>query len=173
MKHNLKHVVPLCAVILSCLCSSCDSNLKTPLDIRTNGFINENCYQAILHVEPDEGALGLVAERESAFLKAKNALLYELAVANLAAYCLDSQLKTGTLDKNKKGAELLAYKNALGDKIKGLADTGKIAFVYYNEKNNMIIGYRMYKIGLKKKLDDIINPPALPRSGNPTPADRS
>jgi hypothetical protein len=173
MKHNFEHVVAFLAVMLSCLCFSCAPNLKTSLEIRTNGFINENCYQAILKLEPEESAMGLVAKRESAFLKAKNSLLYDLAIENLANYCYDSQLKTGTVDKNKKTAEQAAYKNALIDKIKGLANTGKISFIYYNEKNCMMIGYRMDKIGFKKKLEGIINPPAHQGNENPVPSDRS
>ena len=173
MKHNLKHVVPLCALILACLSSYCNSNLKNSLEIRTNGFINENCYQAILQLEPEESAMGLVAKRESAYLKAKNSLLYDLAIVNLANYCYDSQLKAGAIDKNLKAAEQAAHRNALIDKIKGVAGTGKIAFVYYNEKNSMVIGYRMYKIGFKKKLDGIINPQASLKSENTLPAERS
>jgi hypothetical protein len=169
MKHNFKHIVPLCAVILSYLCLSCDSHLKTSLEIRTNGFINDNCYQAILQIEPEESAMGLVAKRESAFIKAKTSLLYDLAVQNLATYCYDTQLKAGVINKNIKPAEQAAYRVALIDKIKGITGSGKIAFVYYNENNCMIIGYRMYKIGFKKKLDDIITP----KSENPAPADRS
>lgn len=161
MKHNLEHLVPLLIVILSYLCTSCAPNVKNSPEISTNGFINENCYQAILQVEPDASAMGLVAKRESAFLKAKNALLYDLAVENLANYCFDSRLKAGVIEKNKKAAEQAAYKNALAEKIKGLSGAGKIVFVYYNEKNCMVIGYRMFKIGFRKKLDGIINPPAL------------
>jgi hypothetical protein len=173
MKNDYLHVVPLCALIVACLCSSCDSNLKNSLEIRTNGFINENCYQAILQLEPEESAIGLVARRESAYLKAKNSLLYDLAIENLANYCYDSQLKAGAIDKNIKAAEQAARRNTLIDKIKGVAGTGKIAFVYYNEKNFMVIGYRMYKIGFKKKLDGIINPQASLKSENTVPAERS
>lgn len=169
MKHNIEHVVPVLALILSCLCSSCDSNLNNPVEINTNGFISENCFQALLKIEPDENALGLVAKRESAFLKAKNSLLYDLAVENLARYCYDGQLKAGTIDKNAKAAEQALSRNALIDKIKRFVGSGNIAFVYYDEKNCMIIGYRMYKIGLKKKLNEIINP----KSENPETSERS
>jgi hypothetical protein len=147
--------------------------VKNSVEIRTNGFITENCYQAILEVEPDDSAMGLVAKRESAFLRAKNAELTNMAIQNLANYCFESQLKAGIIEKSKKAADQTVYKKTLINKIKLFAGAGKIAFVYYDEKNYMIIGYRMFKIGFRKKLDDIINPPANLKSENPIPTTRS
>jgi hypothetical protein len=173
MKLNRKHDILLIILSFSFICSSCALNLKNSLEIRTNGFITENCYQAILEIEPDDSAMGLVAKRESAFLRAKNAQLSDLAMENLANYCFNSQLKAGIIEKNKKAADHAVYKKALLNKIKGFAGAGKITFVYYDEKNYMIIGYRMFKMGFKKKLDDIINPPANLKSENPVPTTRS
>jgi hypothetical protein len=159
MKQTRKHGILLFLTIISLAFPSCGLNLKESHDIKTNGFITESCYQAILEIEPEEGSRGLVARRESAFLKAKNVNVKDLAIQNLANYCIDSQLKTGTKDKNRNTVNQSENKNDFLNKVKGLVIGGSISFVYYNEKGSMIIGYRISRPGFRKKLAAIINPP--------------
>lgn len=139
--------------------ASCGLSVRESHEIKTNGFLTDNCYQALLEIEPEEGSRGLVARRESAYLRAKNVNMKELAVRNLADYCLDSQLKTGTKDKNRKDAVPAETRTELVKKLKGYVIGGSIAFVYYNEKGSMIIGYRIFRPGFKKKVAGFINPP--------------
>jgi hypothetical protein len=153
--------------------SSCTAGLKNSMEIKTNGFITDNCYQALLELEPDDSARGLVARRESSYLKAKKTELSELALQNLANYCIDSQSKAGLIDKSKKEFDQNGHRTVLINRLKGLAGGGQIAFVFYNEKNNMIIGYRIFKIGFKKKLDALINAQTAEKRENTSPPARS
>jgi hypothetical protein len=138
--------------------ASCTGSLKDSLEIKTNGFITSNCYQAILEIEPEDSARGLVSKRESSYIKAKKTVLKNMALENLANFCIESRLKTGLIDKNRKDTDLPGMKKALIPQLDGMAGGGQIAFVYYNERNSMIIGYRLFKFGFKRKLDSIINP---------------
>jgi hypothetical protein len=160
MKQTLKYYLLFTLLAISLPCASCAPQLKNPIEIKTNGFINDNNYQAILEIESDDSSRGLVARRESAYLKAKSAQLDDLALESLVNYCIDSQLKAGIIEKNKSTPDINAHKAVLKSKLKGLAGGGKIAFVYYNEKNAMVIGYRIFSIGFKKKLDAVIASPA-------------
>jgi len=138
---------------------SCGLSVRESNEIKTNGFLTDNCYQAILEIEPEDGSRGLVARRESAYLRAKNVNVKELAIHNLADYCIDNQAKNAIKDKNKKEAFPAEAKNELIKKLRGYVIGGSIAFVYYNEKGSMIIGYRIFRPGFKKKVASIINPP--------------
>lgn len=151
-------MVPVILVAVSL--TSCAPQLRDALEITTNGCISDNYYQAILVIDPDENARGLVARRESAYLKAKSAHLSDMTLENLVNYCIDSRLKAGIIEKNYKDVDQASHRAALADKLKGMSRHGKIAFVYYNEKSAMIIGYRVFTIGFRKKLDAIIAAPA-------------
>lgn len=154
---------------------SCGLSLKESHEIKTNGFITDNCYQALLEVEPEDGSKGLVARRESAYLKAKNVNVKDLAVQNLVDYCIDSQAKNDIKDRIKNNTYPPAYKDDLAKKLKGFVVGGSISFVYYNEKGSMIIGYRIFKLGFRKKLSEIISPPteAKQEAANTMPGAKS
>ena len=89
----LKALAPILLMALT----ACDAQMRNQLDIRTNGFLNDNCFQALIVIEPDESARGLVARRESASHKAKKADLKEMALESLTNYSIDSLKKTGIL----------------------------------------------------------------------------
>lgn len=160
MKHIRTHYFLLSVAIVPLAFLFCGTNIKESYEIKTNGFISDTCYQAILEIEPDEGSKGLVARRESAYLKAKNVNVKEMAIHNLADYCIDSLSKTAMKDRNRKDPTQAEHKNELVKKLQGFVMGGNISFVYYNEKGSMIIGYRFNKPGFKKKLAAVINPPA-------------
>ncbi len=160
MKRLLRHAIIGILVALPFWLSHCTPQLRDAIDITTNGFVSDSHFQALIEIVPDEASRGLVARRESAYLRAKSARLNDMAFESLVNYCIDSQLKTGILEKNRKDFDLAAHRTALADKLKGTVRHGKIAFVYYNEKNAMIIGYRVFAIGFRKKVDAIITAPA-------------
>lgn len=160
MKQIRTYSILLLLTILSLAFPSCGLNVKDSHEIKTNGFMTDSCYQAILEIEPEDGSRGLVARRESAFLKAKNVNVKDLAIQNIATYCIDSQLKTAIKDKSRNTTNQSENKNDLLKKIRGVVIGGSISFVYYNEKGSMIIGYRISRPGFRKKLAAIINPPA-------------
>lgn len=146
-------------LITSVCLSSCAQQIRDTREISVNGFINDNLYQAILEIEPDQKARGLVARRESAYLKGKSADLDDLTLENLINYCIDSRITSGIIGKNRKDPDRSALRQALADRLKKMARGGKIAFVYYNEKDAMIVGYRLFSVGFRKKLDAIIAAP--------------
>ncbi|MBP7738221.1 MAG: hypothetical protein KA369_19755 [Spirochaetes bacterium] len=158
--HRLRYGIILFMAITALAGLSCGLSVKESHEIKTNGFITDNCYQAILEIEPEEGSKGLVARRESAYLKAKNVNVKDLAVQNLVNYCVDSQTKTSVKDKNKNSAYPSEYKSGLAKKLKGFVIGGNISFVYYNEKGSMIIGYRIFRLGFRKKLGEVIATPS-------------
>ncbi len=160
MKHFRKQGICLFLTIIPFALLSCGLNVKNSHEIKTNGFVSDNCYQALLEIEPDEGSRGLVARRESAYLKARNVDVKDMAIHNLANYCIDSQVKTALKDKNRKDAYPAEAKADLVKKLKSFVIGGSISFVYYNEKGSMIIGYRFFKVGFRKKLTDILIPAA-------------
>ncbi|OHD64822.1 MAG: hypothetical protein A2176_10930 [Spirochaetes bacterium RBG_13_51_14] len=154
-------------------CSSCATAIRGTMEIKTNGFLTPNIYQAILEIEPDDSANGLVEKRESAYLKGKESVLNKMALENLVAYCIDSRLKAGMLDSVKMHVDHERHKADLMNALKGFTRGGNIAFIYYSEKNSMIIGYRMFSIGFRNKLNAIINTPVESRQENPVPDARS
>jgi hypothetical protein len=140
-----------------CINSACTVPKKEAPDIKTNGFVNDNCYQAILVFEPDPGAAGLVAKRESAYLKAKKADLKDLTLEHMASYCIDHKLQSQMNDKSQRETVFYSLKNDVLNKLKPLAGDGSISFVYYNEKNILFIGFHILKQGLKQKVAILID----------------
>lgn len=168
MKHIRMHVIPSILAIITLACTSCGPYLKDSREIKTNGFITDNCYQALLEIEPDDSARGLVARRESAYLKAKNVDVKDMALLNLAAYC-ENQLRGESGNKFKKDAGNPEIRNEFHKKLKSYIMTGSISFVYYNERGSMIIGYRLFKVGFRKKVAEIIHPPVDQNAAPTTP----
>ncbi|MBN2160519.1 MAG: hypothetical protein JW807_14080 [Spirochaetes bacterium] len=163
-RHIMTAALPFALALFACA-----SGVKNSLEIRTNGFISDNCYQAILEIEPDEDAMGLVEGRESSYVKGKNADLRDLTAKNLAQYCLEARSAAG---QGPRGSLTQEEISVLESKTEKLAGGGRIAFVYYNEKHSMIIGYRIFKTGLKKKLEAIINPDGASASTDSTTSRR-
>jgi hypothetical protein len=173
MQSYRTYLLTVLVPILLLTLPSCDAQLRNQLDIRTNGFTNDNCFQALIVIEPDESARGLVARRESASQKAKKADLREMALECLINYSIDSQQKSGILDRNRKNFDMAAHRARLMDRLRGLARGGKTAFSYYNDSNGIVIGYTIYNIGLRKKLEDILKTPDSVNQESSKPEPRS
>jgi len=151
------HVINALLLLVLSFISACSVQTKNILEINTNGFLNDNCYQAILVFDPDDSVNGLVAKRESAYLKAKKADLINLTLEKLTFTCLTNKLQARVTDKYKRDMLLDTLKNNAMIQVKGFVEGGSIAFVYYNEKNSIIIGYQVSKPGLKERVDMLIN----------------
>lgn len=147
--------LPLIIVIIAdaLLVTGC-IHTQRGIDISTNGFISDSCYQAILIIEPDNPQGGLVDKRDSAYMKAHTSGLRQLAIENLADYCIAMKERAGLAGKTHgvdSRAELTSF-------LSGIVPNGKTAFVYYNDRGAAVIGYRFCRFNLKKKIDAIINP---------------
>lgn len=153
--------------------TACDAQMRNQLDIRTNGFLNDNCFQALIVIEPDESARGLVARRESASHKAKKADLKEMALESLTNYSIDSLKKTGSIDRTRRDFDMAGYRARLMDRLRSLTRGGKTAFSFYNDSNGIVIGYSIYNIGFRKKLDDILKAPDAINQESSKPEPRS
>jgi hypothetical protein len=161
------------AVILMIALPSCDAQVKNQLDIKTSGFLSDNCFQALVVFEPDESARGLVARRENSSLKAKNADMREMALNILVNYSFDFQQKNGIIDKNKKDFDLAGHRARLMDRLRGLTRGGKTVFSYYNDSNALVVGYTIYNIGFRQRLEDILKTPGVIKQESSNPEPRS
>ena len=155
-------------ILAGFICTGCALQPKNGLEIRANGFLHDNYYQAILEIEPDDGAKGLVAKRDSAYFKAKNARLGDMAAENIAQFCIDRGIQEGIIDRTKKDMNVAELKNNLINRVKPLSRGGRIAFTYYNDKNILVIGYRIFNVGFKKKIDDIVKSLEINQGITPT-----
>ena len=156
MQSYRTYVLAALVPILLLASPSCDAQVRNQLDIRTNGFINDNSFQALIVFDPDDSARGLVARRENASQKAKKADLREMALECLVNYSIDSQQKSGIIDRNRKDFDMAAHRARLMDRLRGLSRGGKTVFSYYNDSNGIVVGYKMYTIGFRKKLEEIL-----------------
>jgi hypothetical protein len=152
---------------------SCDAQVRGQLDIRTNGFINDNCFQSLVVFEPDENARGLVARREDSAQKAKKADIREMALESLVNFAVDFQQKNGVIDKNKKDFNLAAHRSRLADRLRGLTRGGRTLFSYYNDSNALVVGYSIYNIGFRKKLEEMLKTPEVIKQEGSTTEQRS
>ena len=151
-----RHLANALPILIASFISACSVQKKNMPDITTNGFLNDNCYQAIFIFDPDESAGGLVAKRESAYLKAKKADLIHLTLEKLTSAALAASLPHVS-DTYTRDMLIDTMKNNLMNKLKGFVEGGTVAFVYYNEKNSIIIGYQLSKPGLKDRVAILIN----------------
>ena len=151
------HVLNAILLLVLSFIFACSMQIKNILEINTNGFLNDNCYQAMLVFDPDDSANGLVAKRESAYLKAKRADLINLTLEKLTYTYLADKLQASVTDKYKRDMIIDTLKNSVMIQLKGFVEGGSIAFVYYNEKNSIIIGYQLSKPGLKERVNVLIN----------------
>jgi hypothetical protein len=139
--------------VLASYAWSCSFQRKSSLNIKTSGFISDDCYQAILKIEPDENERGIVAMRESAYLKSKTADFKKMAVQNLAEYCLE---KWHAKSPGQSHPRIKGFRTHLLDALNGIVGKGSIAFAYYDEKNSLVIGYRISRTGFKKQIVALI-----------------
>ena len=143
-------VLFICMFFISCL-SAPQLSLEKKADFTTNGFLDEHHYQVTASAAPDSSAKGLVAQRESAMLRARNGLQAS-AVKALTEYRLSSytaSLKSNP-NKEKMMTEARAFTSAEFQKYLAY---GKIEEEYYEKDNSAAVVYRITKNNLKKEIE--------------------
>jgi hypothetical protein len=137
----------------NCTIKYYDTN-KLINDYTTEGFLDTDHYQVIIRGKPDEGAKGLVAQRESALNNAKSAM-NEMIINSLIKYSLNyniSKLKIKDINEIENFQET---KEILSKKLNKFLQFGYTAFEYYNEDNSAVIVYRIFKEDLVKKIESV------------------
>jgi hypothetical protein len=128
------------------------------IDTTVNGFLNPNCYQALVEIKPDKNSNGLVGQRESAYLKTKKSDIDNCVLDNLISYCVTHRLDKFHISKeiNPRGVTQ-GYRLYLTKSLMSLARKNKIFFTYYNEHNSVILGCRIHANNLKKRMSTIMS----------------
>ncbi|MGL4369586.1 MAG: hypothetical protein ACRCUT_07935, partial [Spirochaetota bacterium] len=124
---------------------------ETQYDFTTRGFLDDSTFQITASGSPDSSAKGLVAQRESAVIRARNGL-QESAVKALTDYRIAlymEQILSGR-DKEKKISDAGTYVSAAFRKYLAY---GFIAEEYYEKDNSASVVYRISKRGLKKEVE--------------------
>lgn len=132
-------------------CAAAQLAQEKASDFSTNGFLDDNTFQVTAVAKPDPAAKGLVAQRESAAVKARGGLqesavkaLVECRVAIFAA-----EHKAGP-DLASLSAEAKAY---LTGEFRKYLPYGAIVEEYYEKDNSASIVYRIIKSGLKSEIE--------------------
>jgi hypothetical protein len=121
------------------------------LDFSTNGFLDEGNFQITASAQPDTSAKGLVAQRESAAIRAR-AGLQDSAVRALVEYRMIAFTADHKADADLAALSAEARANISVDFRKYLA-SGAIAEEYYEKDNSASVVYRISKSGLKGEID--------------------
>lgn len=154
----MKHTGLRNATILLCLASllitSCTLSRHRrvePGDYQVNGFIDENTYQLIHRVEPDEKG-SLVAERESAYIRMKEEGLKE------ALHSFHEYIFSRWKNDNPVEAADRSKRDAFMKKVRKVKPRSYIVFIYYDESNTLVSGIRFHSSGLRKNIDRLMVP---------------
>ena len=142
----MRHFYPaiIFAVALITAAAGCRSyELAEPYksDFTTSGPLGEDCFQAVIKMQPDKGTETMHSRRESAFIKAKKNILAE---AGQQIYNYYASCKAG---QDAGMAE--ATRGKLTDKFSQLAEEGIIEQEFYLNDDSIVLIYRIYKKGIK------------------------
>lgn len=137
--------------------AGCISQTRPNLDIRKSGFLDNDCYQAVIEIEANEGTQGLTERRDNAFLKAKTIDARERIVESLANYCIESKLAQFNVAGQRKNLDLARLKADLAPPLRKIIRWEKMVFFYYNEKMSAVLGYQFSKKNLKDSVNAIID----------------
>jgi hypothetical protein len=110
----------------------------------TEGFLDDNHFQALITGSPDAGAHGLVEKRESSFISVKSQAA-DIALLKMAEFiCRNSGVKEDKKSISDTAAGLSGYKKY-----------GYMAEEYYNEDMSVILVYRFAKKGLRREIESV------------------
>lgn len=139
-------ILPLLAA-----CATAPLSSEKAADFSTNGFLNDGTFQVTASAAPDGSAKGLVAQRESAAVKAR-AGLQESAVKALVEHriALFTAENKGKPDLAALTAEARSLLNA---EFRKYLSYGAIAEEYYEKDNSAAIVYRISKSGLRAEVE--------------------
>lgn len=123
-------------------------------DFSTTGFISDDCYQLASREAPDPRAQGLVERRDSAFFKAREALV-PAAVNRLTDYRM-SRIPPA---KNGKSPEEMKKKAVqISTLIRRICEDGRISEEFYEDDDSVILIFRICRKGLKKEIESLPSP---------------
>lgn len=144
----------LISVLIPALFFSCVSAPLTQekaQDFSTNGFLDAGNFQVTASAPPDPSAKGLVAQRESAAVRAR-AGLQESAVKALVEYRI-AAFSAEHKDDPDLAALSAEARQFLGVEFRKYLHYGAIAEEYYEKDNTAAVVYRISKAGLKGEID--------------------
>ena len=152
---RIRLIVILIPVLLyiSCTIRVYDAK-RFSTDFKTEGFLDRDHFQVVIQGFPDKSKRGLVEIRESALANAKSNIIKKV-VEKLSEYCINLQLRKINTNQRNKKVDLSKITSDLEPKLIGFYRSGYTAFEYHNEDNSAIIVYRVFKDGLKRKLESI------------------
>ena len=155
-RHYMVFLFPL--LIASGSLAGCGPSLKDAPGIGTVGFISENCFRALIVIEADADARGLVARRESASRKAEDrSLVHRMAVDQLAGHAIESGIQEGTLPvKASSAGDAAVFRERAVDILARSIGRGHALFSYYNENHAMVVGYEIRGSGLRGRVAAMI-----------------
>jgi hypothetical protein len=133
-------------------CSLPAISQENAADFKTTGFIDDHRFQIIVSSKPDSSAKGLVAQRESALLKARNDV-QTAATDALVNHRLEIYLMSKNTDPQIGREESEHARPFLQTKFFPLVTRGKVLEEYYEKDNTAIIVFRIEKENLKKEIE--------------------
>jgi hypothetical protein len=151
---SIASFIPL-SFLLSAITVSCSLpaiSQEKSADFRTTGFLDDHRFQIIISSKPDSSAKGLVAQRESALLKARNDVQKAAADA-LINHRLDIYILSKNIDPLIGREETEHARTYLQSKFFPYVLQGKVLEEYYEKDNTAIIVFRIEKENLKKEID--------------------
>jgi hypothetical protein len=153
-------IIHFCIFFVIVMTVGCGPSLKNTPDISAKGFLTDHCYRAIIVVQADPEARGLVAMRENSSEKAGDrSLLYRLALENLAQYAMETGIQDGSINRRAPDFDAAHYRERLIEVLGRTMARGRIVYTYYDENHSVVVGYEFRGAGLKNKVAAITSTP--------------
>jgi hypothetical protein len=144
-KHIIQTIIFLLLFISGCL----NKNIKIS-DFKTDGFLNNNIFQIILNIKPDDSKKGLIEKRESAYFKAKKNLHF-IITDKIAEYSINFNKNKFSIKIDSKNLE--KYKKKIYINFKDIYKKGYIVEEFYDDRQNLTFVYRIQEKNLKNRIE--------------------
>ena len=138
-------------IFASCIFGSSGRQIQ---DYKSEGFLNDNVFQMILQIKPDDSAKGLVQKRENAQEKSKKRLL-GYSVDYMILYMINRDPKKARINDPKTIPNYRELKKSFRKILKPYVKKGYIAQEYFREDKSLVVSYRIYGGDLKTDLDSL------------------
>jgi hypothetical protein len=146
--------IALCASFFVSCMTAPEVNQDKVYDYTTNGFLDDNHYQVTAISTADPSAKGLVAQRESALIKARNTL-QEKTVNSLVQYCFSRYLRENRFPSEDANPKLQKVRELLRVEMTGYLKYGHITEEYYEKDNSAWVVLRIEKKDLRKSIESV------------------
>ena len=148
----IKTVIPILCMCTVISCAAAPQLREdAQYDFTTTGFLDDSSFQITAKDAPDPAAKGLVAQRESAVIKARNGLQTS-AVTALVEYRL--ALYAAQLPASHDRDYLISSaRGILAAEFRKYLAYGSIIEEYYEKDNAATVVYRISKSGLRKEVE--------------------